>query len=158
VFYGIRVTRTGIIAPHNTDRSYFFVRSSRINRAAAAVTLLECLPETSPFARVPPASTGGHEIMLIKHIEQQNSVVLLYLYGRRLVMPLKRLLSKTHGRQVHEFSERPLTENLEICDEEVDRSRSLACRSTARLSHRRDVKTFNLRAVTEQESARFNGR
>jgi len=39
--------------------------------------------------------------MLIKHIEQQNSVVLVYLYGRRLVMPLKRLLAKTHGGQVY---------------------------------------------------------
>lgn len=50
-----------------------------------AVTLLECLPEARPFARVPPASTGGHEIMLIKHIEQRKKkqhCSLVYLYGR----------------------------------------------------------------------------
>jgi len=35
-----------------------------------AVTFFECLPEAGPFVHVPPASTGGHEIMLIKYIEQ----------------------------------------------------------------------------------------
>lgn len=62
--------------------TFFFFRVIRLNksRRSGSDSPPQCLPEAGLSARVPPASTGGHEIMLIKHIEQQNSAVLSYIY------------------------------------------------------------------------------
>ena len=72
-----------------------------------AVSFLEYLPEARPRSlRVPPASTGGHEIMLIKHISSKKKEkrkqhrALAYLYGRCLRNVVKYFSAKMHDDRV----------------------------------------------------------
>lgn len=87
-----------------------FFRVIGLNKSRRSGSDSPRIPAGNGAARVPPASTGGHEIMLIKHIEQQNSDVLSYIYMGVVGIIIKYFLAKMQdGRKIRRISGRRLS-------------------------------------------------